>query len=561
MANVFLCIPPDYEYNFPPLATPALCAFLKKNGFGVFQKDLNLDYRNFLTRRIQGAGLKENEKEILLRGVLKKFFSRKLFDRYYSSFFPRSDDGGSLCLPYDNNSNSSFYFTERLLSSEYLFRYLEDKHENSFLRFYESRGIIGYLKKQKVNLMGISIISPSQVIPGLTLGLLVKKNFPQAHVNIGGQWPTLYRKQLFKRKDLFACFDSVIVFEGETPLLKLAKALRDKAFLRIPNVILADTGEDYRFDRIEEDMDSLPCPDFTGLPLEQYRNSKDSGINLTYETSRGCYWSKCAYCVDLPLPKPSYRHKSAELVIRDMKLLRRKYKAVNLMFGDPGLAPRQMLEISEMIIKENIKIDWWTMARLDPGFNRRIFDIAFKAGLKQINFGFESASDRICGLLDKGNQRQRSERIIRDCSCSGIRVDLQTMTGLPHEALSDGLETVDFLVSNKEFIDHVTFNVYYLTPANYVYLNPRKYGIEYQRKELPFRFFIPFKNIRGMNKFDADLLEKIYLSLVFRGRKKTGGKSKIKAHDNKGTLKFSLNGESITSKYSYNHATGAISLV
>ncbi len=514
-----------------------------------------------MVQRIRGAGLKENEKEILLRDILKEFFSRKLFDRYYSSFMPRLDDGVSLYLPYDNNSNSSFYFTERLLSSEHFFRYLEDKKENTFLRFYESRGIIGYLRKQKVDLVGISIISPSQVIPGLTLGLLVKKNFPQAHVNIGGQWPTLYRKQLLKRKDLFACFDSVIVFEGETPLLKLAKALREKSSLRIPNVILADSGEDYSSGHTEENMDFLPCPDFTGLPLKQYRNSRDGGINLTYETSRGCYWSKCAYCVDLPLPKPSYRHKSVELVARDMKLLRKKYKAVNLMFGDPGLAPRQMLEISRMIVKKNIKIDWWTMARLDPGFNRGIFDIAFKAGLKQINFGFESASDRICSLLDKGNLRQRSERIIRDCSCAGISVDLQTMIGLPHESLADGLETVDFLVSNREFIGHVTFNVYYLTPANYVYLNPRKYGIEYQKKELPFRFFIPFENTKGMNKFDAALLEKIYLSLVFRGRKKAEEKPKIKARNIKGNLEFSLNGESITLKYSYNRATGAISLV
>ncbi len=560
MANVLLCIPPDYDYNFPPLATPALCAFLKSNGISAFQIDLNLFYRDFLVERIQGEGLGKNEKEILLRDILKEFFSRKLFNRYYSPFLPRLDDGVSLSLPYDNNSNSSFYFTERLLSSKYLFRYLEDPQENTFLSFYESRGILEYLKNQKITLLGISIISPTQVVASLTLGLLVKKKLPQIHVNIGGQWPTLYRNEIIKNKSLFACFDSVIVFEGETPLLALAKALDKKASLRISNVIFPDTLTDYSGNHTEEHLDFLPCPDFDGLPLKRYCNSDGDGAHLTYETSRGCYWSRCAYCVDLPLPKPSYRHKSAQLVVRDMQELQKKYKAVNLMFGDPGLAPRQMLEISREIIKSDIKIDWWTMARLDPGFTRNIFDSAFKAGLKQVNFGFESASDRICGLLDKGNQQQRSARIIRDCAQSGIKVDLQTMIGLPQESLSDGLETVDFLVSNKEFIEQVTFNVYYLTPANYVYLNPRKYGIEYQKKELPFRFFIPFKNTQGMNKFDADLLQKIYLSLVFRGRKKTDEKLKIKAQNIKRTLEFSLNGESIVLKYLYDRAAKAISL-
>ncbi len=559
MANVLLCIPPDYDYNFPPLATPALCAFLKNNGIKASQIDLNLAYRDFLAGHIRSSHLTRTEKEFLLRDILKEFFANKLKNRYYSSLFPGLSDGVSLHLPYDNNSNSSFYFTERLLSNGHLFRYLEDKEENTFLQFYQSRNIIGHLKKQKISLLGISIISPTQAIASLTLGLLVKKELPQVHVNIGGQWPTLYRKEIIKRQDLFRCFDSVIIFEGETPLCKLVKALERKKPLDIPNVILKDSSSDYSLNRTEERMDSLPCPDFDGLPLTRYNDSHRGRIQLTYETSRGCYWSKCAYCVDLPLPKPSYRYKGAKLVVRDIKQLQKIYKATSLMFGDPGLSPRQMFEISKEIIREGIKIDWWTMARLDPGFSPDIFKKAYQAGLTQVNFGFETASDRICDLLDKGNQKERSFRVIRDCSQAGIRVDLQTMIGLPQEILQDGLETVDFLVTNKEFIDHVTFNVYYLTPANYVYLKPGEYNIRYKcDSRLPFRFFIPFKNVRGMSNHDADLLEKIYLSLVFRAQKKKVGVHKQKDRINQGSLEFSLNQEKIILKYAYNRSTGAI---
>ena len=559
--EVLLCIPPDYDYNYPPLATPALCAFLKNNGIRAFQTDLNLAYREFLAGHIRSSHLTRTEKKFLLRDILKEFFANKLKNRYYSSLLPGLSDGISLHLPYGNNSNSSFYFTERLLSSGLLFRYLEDKEENTFLQFYQSRNIIGRLKKQKISLLGISIISPMQAIASLTLGLLVKKELPQVHVNIGGQWPTLYRKEIIKRQGLFSCFDSVIVFEGETPLFKLVKALERKKPLEILNVILKGSFSDYSLTRTEKKMDSLPCPDFDGLALSRYNDSHRGRIQLTYEASRGCYWAKCAYCVDLPLPKPSYRYKSAKLVVRDIKQLQKNYKATNLMLGDPGLSPRQMLEISQRIINEGIKIDWWTMARLDPGFNRVIFDAAFRAGLKQINFGFESANDRICDLLDKGNRKDRSQRIIRDCSQAGIRVDLQAMIGLPNETLQDGLETVDFLVTNKEFIDHVTFNVYYLTPANYIYLNPGKYNIQYKRdSRLPFRFFIPFENVRGMNNQDADLLEKIYLSLVFRAGNPKVNKLKLKSRVKKGDLDFTLNNESICLKYVYNRSLGTLSL-
>jgi radical SAM superfamily enzyme YgiQ (UPF0313 family) len=223
-----------------------------------------------------------------------------------------------------------------------------------------------------------------------------------------------------------------------------------------------------------------------------------------------------------------------------------------------------MLAISQEIIKKKIKIDWWTMARLDPGFNRRIFDLAFKAGLKQVNFGFESACDRVCDTLYKGNRKERSQRVIRDCSRAGIKVDLQTMIGLPDETLQNGLETVDFLVTNKEFIDDVTFNVYYLTPANHIYFNPAKFGIQFDRdKILPFQFFIPFKNLRGMTNADADLLQKIYLSLVFRKQQQLKVKKVLKKSKNRterGKLEFSLNQEKIILKYTHDHSTGEINL-
>ena len=77
----------------------------------------------------------------------QKFFNERLKGRYYSPFLPREDNGISADLPYDNNTNSSFYFSERLISSEYLWRYLEDIKENTFLQFYRDIGILDVLRK------------------------------------------------------------------------------------------------------------------------------------------------------------------------------------------------------------------------------------------------------------------------------------------------------------------------------------------------------------------------------------------------------------------------------
>lgn len=520
MFNILLCIPPDYDRHFPPLGTPALAAYHKKKGYACSQADLNVRYRDFLADHVSGPGaLTGQERLFFLQPLLTRFFAHCLKDRYYSGFLPVTSDRIFPHLPYGNNTNSSFYFCERLLSSDLLWRYLDDRDENTFYRFFEQEGIIESLEKQDIRLFGISITSPSQAVAGLTLGLMVKSRCPHIHVTIGGQWPTLFRDVLFQRKDLFRCFDSVVVFEGETALYGLAKRLeRGGHISSIPNVITPDTVPANAPIRPEEDLNDLPCPDFDGLMLADYDGSKDGQISLTFETSRGCYWSKCAYCVDLPLPKPSYRVKSANRIAQDMQELKDRYNAQYLLFGDPGLSPRQMRQVSQQILKDHIGMEWWTMARLDPGFDAALFDLAHAAGLQQVNFGFETASDRISRLLDKGNIRDRSSRIIRDCAAAGIKVDLQTMLGLPGETFEEGMETIDFLVSHRQYISHVTFNTYYLTPGNHVYDTPGRYGIEYDKGAgLPFRFFIPFRNIHGIDMEKADMLERMYYALMHKG--------------------------------------------
>jgi radical SAM superfamily enzyme YgiQ (UPF0313 family) len=558
MRRIILSIPPDYDRNFPPLGTPALAAFLEDNGVGCAQIDLNIGYRDFLAKGLNvPGGTAPAAWNFLLHAALNKFFTENCSGRYYSQMLERDNASELPRLPYDNNTNSSFHFCERLLSSEYLWRYLEDDTENTFLRFYKEIDIAALVKAGKTRLFCISVTSPTQALASLTLGLLLKKTFPDIHVNIGGQWATLFRRQILERKDLFRCFDSIIAFEGESALLGLARAVesgRDVPDMR--NIFTRDFAVSAVERPAEEDMDLLPCPNFLGLPLEKYDGSADGDVSLTYETSRGCYWSKCAYCVDLPLPKPSYRAKDPRLVARDVETLIRRHSATYLLFGDPGLSPRQMIGISRAILSSGARIRWWTMARLDPGFTPEVFGLAKKAGLSQVNFGFESSNDHVCDLLDKGNRRERSSRVIKDCAGAGISVDLQTMLALPGEKFEDALDTVDFLVAHKKYISHVTFNTYYLTPFNHVYNDPARYGIEYDKElALPFAFFIPFRNAKGMDPARAELVEKICYSLFARARRMGEEPTVSGRTPSEHTAEFTMNGRSTSLRYIHNGPT------
>jgi hypothetical protein len=127
-------------------------------------------------------------------------------------------------------------------------------------------------------------------------------------------------------------------------------------------------------------------------------------------------------------------------------------------------------------------------------------------------------------LLHKGNRREISRLIIKDCAAAGIMVDLQTIIGMPGETPDDAMDTVSFLIEHKKDIAAVTFNVYYLTPGNYVYLRPAHYGIGYNKnKVLPFQFMLPFTNKWGMTKGQAQVLINLYYQLLAGNKvKKTG---------------------------------------
>lgn len=496
--RVLLVIPPNYSYtyDYPPLGTPMLSGYLKSKGIITAQIDLNLEYNKYILNRVND--------------VNNYFEKKREQNLYYSEFIPAYHHD----LPYKDNTNSSFYFVEHLLSCKHLFRYIEDEKENTFLQFFRDNNIERRLADFKPTLLGISIISPAQVIGAFTLCNIFKKKFPDIPIVIGGQWPTLFREELMKRPDLGIFFDFIIIFEGETPLLELLNAIETKNELKkVPNLIFKSDSKFIVSSRHSvEDLNKLACPDFDGLYLNQYKYP----ATLTYQSSRECYWNKCAFCVDIPLPKQGYRVRSPELVAKDICILQKKYHPQSIMFSDPAFSPRQMKEISQELLREDIDINWWCMARLDPAFTLDILKLAFCAGCFEIDFGFESASNRLLKFLNKGTNTENALKIIADCYQAGISVSLQTVFGFPSETLDEAMDTVAFLVENRDLIRGPAFNTYYLTPGNAIYENPDFYGIKFEKEPLlPFKFFHNYTHITGEVTEDvACNLRRIYAQLI-----------------------------------------------
>ena len=500
MLKTLLVIPPKYGIDYPPLGTPALLGYLKSKGAEVKQVDWNIEY-------------------------CSSFDSDNIDRNNANPYFHLLPDKPVSELTYGDNTYSSYFFTERLLSSSLLFQFINDPKENSFHRFILEKKLIDDIIKWKIGILGLSIISPSQVLFSFTLGHLLKKSGLNIYIVIGGQWVSLYRKEILKRKDFMAFFDTAIFFDGETPLFKLIHELSNGGNLSsIPNLIYRkDSNFVISNSHSVERLNNLPSPDFDGLPLNKYKTASNGKVSLTFETSRECYWNKCVYCVDLPHPKQGYRVKSPALVVRDIKNLLDKYPLKELIISDPAISPNQMMRISREIIKETIKVSWWCWTRLDKHFTKEIFELAKKAGCRSVSFGMESASQRLLDLVQKGVNLDTAKRVLKNCHEAGIEAQLQMMVGLPTETKEEALETISFLIENRNILHQVTFNVYYFTPGCLVYENPAKYGIIPQDDILPFQFFIDFHSVNSISKKEAYSLIYLYNKLMEKYDKQTSG--------------------------------------
>jgi anaerobic magnesium-protoporphyrin IX monomethyl ester cyclase len=505
MKKIILLIPPAYDRDVPPLGTAALAGFLKSKGIEVRQMDLNILYFDHIKDRFEDLFSKKYRDE----RIKKKIYYHRIL-RYQKS-------KGTPDYLFENNPGSSFAFTEKILSSRVLFRYLADEEENPFVRFFEKE-VLPPIREEGPDIVGFSVTAPSQVISTFTFCHLLKREMPGIRIVLGGQWVSLYREALRKRRDFLSLFDFMICFEGETPLFALIEALRKSQPLKdVPNLIFPDRGRWKRTDlSSEEDLDSLPPPDFDGLPLSRYRIC-EKRITVTCETARGCYWNRCIFCVDLPLPKSKYREKSPDLVIRDMRELIEKYGAKNLIISNAVFAPLQMQEISKRIRERAISISWWAFARFDDRLDRETLRLAKESGCTMMGFGLESINQRVLNFVQKGTKTETIKRILLDLHELGVPFFIQTMLGLPSERVEEALDTIEFLASWEGAAQgNAAFNIYYLTPQNEVFLQPEKHGISKKHHgKLPFRFFYPFTHVTGnIGEEMANKMIRLYHDLI-----------------------------------------------
>jgi Radical SAM superfamily len=540
--KVMLLFPPNWNPAMPHLALPTITAFLRAHGIEVIQRDLNIEvFDEVLTRRHLDGALAQLRRDYGPRGdrrpsrpavapreqiawalsrgpQIAARIERAKHTIRSEAFFDGPIGRQAIEMIADALQIASLPFFPAALdlstyrsalvadSTRNILREVCDPQINMLLEIYR-RGVLADIEREKPDLVGISIPSMAQMTPGMTIAALIKDRGLPCHVTVGGPHITMLRERLARAPELFQLIDSVVVFDGEVPLLRLCEALSgDGDLSSVPNLIYRD-GEAIRVTerKMPEKIGSLPLPDFAGLPLDRYLAPR---LILPLLTARGCYYGKCAFCNVGYGEAESFSLMRSEMLAEQMYTLKRTYGVEEIFFSDEALTPRTLRELSQIMKRDGVPLLWGGCARFERPITGDLLALMHEGGCRMIFFGLETASEAIMKRMLKGTQLDHMHRILIESTAAGIWNHTFFFFGFPGETLDDAQRTVNFLYEHKQHIHSAGFGTFMLEIDAPVHRAPASFGVTrvIERPEQNLAIYFDYETAEGMDSQMVDLL-------------------------------------------------------
>lgn len=355
------------------------------------------------------------------------------------------------------------------------------RRANPYIHFYEDI-LFPEIAALKPSLIGISMVFASQSVQALVLGNLLKENFPDIHITLGGaylsQWVMAMGETQFAA--LFQCADSVICGEGEAPLATLLERIDNgKPLNGIPNLIRQNTqtGMFQRFDElIYTDVSTQPPPDFSDLDLSAYLTPKTV---IPYSISRGCYWGRCVFCQNRYGDYQMRRYQSVpvEKAVTEMTQLSERYHTDHFNFSNDVIDPAYLKQFSKRLMDSGKTFVWNTDLRAEKAFTKDVCKTMAKAGLNATAIGFESGCQKTLDAMDKGNRVEVTREVLKNLYEAGIATQAMGIFGFPGETEQNGEETVRFLEENVDRISYYVMGLLMVMPGSRMHFDPLAHGV------------------------------------------------------------------------------------
>ena len=253
----------------------------------------------------------------------------------------------------------------------------------------------------------------------------------------------------FLTEEVLNHVDIVVKGEGEQAMLDIVRGNRSRV-ITAPYI---------------KNLDKIPPPAWHLMDMEFYLSASDrfKGVHIDYVspnnklgslmTIRGCPYS-CIFCCNSWRNIP-IRFNSPERVLDEIKLLIEQYGIQALYFAEDDffMSKSRLKNICRLMHENNINLKWGCQARSNS-VDLETLTMAKEAGCCQVQFGFESGSQRILDILkNKTTKVEKNAQAVKLCKQAGIHSFATFMLGNPTETVEDLQATFDFIKNNH--IDRV----------------------------------------------------------------------------------------------------------
>lgn len=192
------------------------------------------------------------------------------------------------------------------------------------------------------------------------------------------------------------------------------------------------------------DLSTSPVPRYEILNRNLYKA-------YSIQTTRGCPRT-CNYCTLPILFGSSYRHKTVQQVINEVKAIQKIDPNAFIFFADDNMFIKR--EHSKELIREiqKLGIVWGTQTDISVAEDEELLNLLYKSGCHWLFIGFENVSKNGLDFLDdnrwKSKQLINYERAIEKIHNNGINIWGSFMFGGDNDTPSVFEETLDFTIQN-----------------------------------------------------------------------------------------------------------------
>jgi len=318
------------------------------------------------------------------------------------------------------------------------------------IKILEDKDLVELVKDQnRPYVFGISCLTAS-IFRGYELSKKIKTLFPESFVVLGGMHPTVLPDEALAKTEV----DFVIREEGEIPLEQLYKAIKNnQSYDNIPNLSFKKNNQIVHNPSMKSPgIDSLPP--FPYHLFEKHIDKYDFGFVIS---SRGCPYN-CIFCSQRCITGQRFSYRSAEKVANDIELLVDKYGQKSIVFTDDNTLTdkKRIKELCQILIHKglNKKVALNCQMRGDDVSENILIDLK-SANFRSLNFGLETASERLMTLIDKKETVKQNIEALKLAQKHKFTLFGTFILGLPTETKQD---RYDCFKLAKQFLDYVRFN-------------------------------------------------------------------------------------------------------